>query len=254
LFIALALVAEAIVIGFVLHRFIQGQIDQRLDTQIVFLSSMLTAREDRVVAVTGNADGPPFDRPAHGWYWQIVGPKNTLLSRSLEGDGIYIPESHRPPNREHPAPVDGVGPKGEALHFRIQLETVGQTQVIIVATAPRAAARGALREAMTTLAMSLAALGIALVLAIVLQVRLGLRPLERLRQAVADVRAGRSEKVPAAQPLEILLLVSEFNALLEQNIANLERTRREIRGRSDCMTIAPLPLAPKPGHRASDEN
>jgi hypothetical protein len=36
-------------------------------------------------------------------------------------------------------------------------------------------------------------------LAIVLQVRLGLRPLERLRQAVADVRTGRSERVPAEQ-------------------------------------------------------
>lgn len=42
-FIALALVVAAVLIGFVLHRFVQGQIDQRLDTQIVFLSSMLRA-------------------------------------------------------------------------------------------------------------------------------------------------------------------------------------------------------------------
>lgn len=175
LFIALALVAEAIVIGFVLHRFIQGKIDQRLDAQIMFLSSMLTAREDRFIAVTGNTDGPPFDRPAQGWYWQIVGPKNTLLSYSLKGDGIYIPEFHRPPSGDRSASVDDVGPKGDALHLRIQTETVAQTQVIIVATAPRAAIRGALQEVMTTLAMSLAALGIALVIAIVLQVRFGLR-------------------------------------------------------------------------------
>jgi signal transduction histidine kinase len=81
---------------------------------------------------------------------------------------------------------------------------------------------------MTTLAISLAVLGLALVLAIVLQVRLGLRPLERLRQAVADVRTGRSERVPAEQPLEILPLVSELNGLLEQNAANLERARRHV--------------------------
>ena len=81
---------------------------------------------------------------------------------------------------------------------------------------------------MTTLAVSLAALGLALILAIVLQVRLGLRPLERLRQAVADVRAGRSDTVPAEQPAEILPLVSELNGLLEQNAANLERARRHV--------------------------
>ena len=227
-FIALALVAAGIAIDFVLHRFIQGQIDQRLDTQIVFLSSMLTAEEDGVITIAGNADGPPFDRPAHGWYWEIVGSKNMLLSHSLEGVGIGVPEFHRPPHREHPAPAEGVGPKNEALHFRIQPAIVGQTPVTILATAPRAAVRGPLREAMTTLAVSLAALGLALILAIVLQVRLGLRPLDQLRQAVADVRAGRSEKVPAEQPLEILPLVSELNGLLEQNAANLERARRHV--------------------------
>jgi hypothetical protein len=97
-FIALALVAAAIVIGFVLHRFVHGQIDQRLDTQIVFLSSMLTAGDDGV-AVTGNADGPPFDRPARGWYWEVVGPRSVLRSRSLEGANIDVPKFHRPPRR-----------------------------------------------------------------------------------------------------------------------------------------------------------
>jgi signal transduction histidine kinase len=227
-FIALALVVASIVIGFVLHRFIQGQIDQRLDTQIVFLSSMLTAGNDGVVAVVGNADGPPFDRPARGWYWEVIGPRNVLRSRSLEGASIDVPEFHRPPREERPAVADGTGPRNAALHFRIQKVKVGRTPITIVVSAPRSAVIGPLREAMTTLAISLAVLGLALVLAIVLQVRLGLRPLERLRQAVADVRTGRSERVPAEQPLEILPLVSELNGLLEQNAANLERARRHV--------------------------
>jgi signal transduction histidine kinase len=227
-FIALALVAAAIVIGFVLHRFVQGQIDQRLDTQIVFLSSMLTATDDGVIALAGNADGPPFNRPARGWYWEVAGPRNALRSRSLEGANLDVPEFRRPPREERPAPADGPGPGNAALHFRIQQVTVGRTPVTIAASAPRSAVNGPLREAMTTLAISLAVLGLALVLAIVLQVRLGLRPLERLRQAVADVRTGRSDRVPAEQPLEILPLVSELNGLLEQNAANLERARRHV--------------------------
>jgi signal transduction histidine kinase len=227
-FIALALVVATIMIGFVLHRFIQGQIDQRLDTQIVFLTSMLAAGDDGVIAIAGSADGPPFDRALHGWYWEVVGPKNVLRSRSLDGASFEVPEFHRPPWELRPAPADGPGPKDEALHFRIQRAMIGSTSVMIVVSAPRGAVRGPLWEAMKTLAISLAVLGLALVLAIVLQVRLGLRPLERLRQDVADVRTGRSERVPAAQPLEILPLVSELNGLLEQNAANLDRARSHV--------------------------
>jgi signal transduction histidine kinase len=163
------------------------------------------------------------------------------LSRSLEGARVGIPELRRPPRdrpppppdmglplEPRPAPADGPGPHGEPLHFRIQQVTVGATPAIVIASAPRAAVLGPLRAAMTTLAISLAVLGLALVLAIVLQVRLGLRPLERLRQAVADVRTGKSERVPSEQPLEILPLVTELNGLLEQNAANLERARRHV--------------------------
>ena len=76
-FIAIAMVVAAIVIGFVLHRFVQGQIDQRLDTQIVFLASQLRAEGSRLT-LAGNADGPPFERRRHGWYWQVTGPANVL--------------------------------------------------------------------------------------------------------------------------------------------------------------------------------
>lgn len=227
-FIALALVAAALAIGFALHRFIQGQIDQRLDTQVVFLSSMLTAEDDGVIALAGSADGPPFDRAARGWYWEVIGPINVLRSRSLGDASLDVPEFHRPPREERPAPADGPGPGNEALHFRIQKVTVGRNTATIVVSAPRAAVRSPLQEAMTTLSISLAVLGLALVLAIVLQVRLGLRPLERLRRAVADVRTGRSDRVPAEQPLEISPLVFELNELLEQNTANLERARRHV--------------------------
>jgi hypothetical protein len=144
------------VIGFVLHRFIQGQIDQRLDTQIVFLSSMLTAEDDGVIAVAGNADGPPFDRAARGWYWEVVGPRNVLRSRSLEDASLDVPKFPRPPHEVRPAPADGPGPRNEALHFRIQQVTVGRNAATIIVSAPRTAVRGPLREAMTTLAISLA--------------------------------------------------------------------------------------------------
>jgi signal transduction histidine kinase len=237
-FIAVALVIAAVVIGFVLHRFIQGQIDQRLDTQVTFLASMLHADRDGTITLAGSADGPPFDRPARGWYWQVSGPRNVLRARSLAGatldlSGVSFPTLPPPPRRESvgpppPRPADGPGPYAEPLHFRIKHIVLDDTPAEIVVSAPRAAVIDPLREAMVTLGLSLLVLGAALLIAIVLQVRLGLRPLERLRQAVAEVRAGRRERVPADQPIEIQPLVAELNGLLAQNAETLDRARGHV--------------------------
>jgi hypothetical protein len=152
------------------------------------------------LTLAGNADGPPFDRPARGWYWQVTRSRQpAALKRSLDGTsrsiGTVLADHPPPPPPDRDAAAaaaDGPGPNDQALHYRIQHVVIGARPCEIVATAPRMAVMGPLREAMATLALSLAVLGLALVLAIVLQVRLGLRPLDRLRQAVADVRAGRA--------------------------------------------------------------
>jgi signal transduction histidine kinase len=106
--------------------------------------------------------------------------------------------------------------------------TISGVAATIVVSAPRQAVIAPLREAMITLAISLVILALALIAAMLLQVRLGLRPLEKLRRSVADVRAGRDERVPEDQPAEIKPLVFELNALLTQNSENLERARRHV--------------------------
>ena len=242
-FIAIALVIAAILISFVLHRFVQGQIDQRLDSQILFLSSMLSFDGDGHLRLAGAADGPPFDRRRRGWYWKISGPKNALLSRSLDGADLDPPDisgrplpprppppppGEDPPPNRRPVPADGIGPYDQRLHYRILGVSVSGTPVTIVATAPRDAVLGPLGEAMRTLAISLVGLAIALISAVLIQIRLGLRPLERLRQAVADVRSGIRERIPDAQPSEVQPLAVELNALLVQNAANLERARKHV--------------------------
>jgi signal transduction histidine kinase len=242
-FIGAALIIAGVVLFFILHRFVQGQIDQRLDTQIAFLSSMLRS-QNGVLTLAGNADGPPFDGHPRGWYWEAIGPNNTLRSRGLGDRDLNISkitirpppppppppaaEDRPPPPGSRPAPADDLGPDQQWLHFRILRTTVSGVPAMIVATAPRAAVLGPLREAMTTLAISLLALAIALVLAMIFQVRLGLQPLERLRRSIAEVRAGHSDRVDEVQPREVQPLVSELNSLLEQNALNLDRARRHV--------------------------
>jgi signal transduction histidine kinase len=240
--IAVALMLATLVIAFILQRFITSQIDGRLDSQIVFLASMLRV-DDGAIALTGDANGPPFDlppvnapplrgppflRPERGWYWEIIGPDNTLTSHALGSETITLPPYRPPPDHDRPAPAEARGPQNQRLHLRIQPINIDGADVTIIATAPRNAISFPLRAAMFTLSLSLTVLGIALVLAILFQVRLGLRPLERLRLAVAEIRAGRSDRLPETQPREIKPLAVELNALLEQNAAHLERARSHV--------------------------
>lgn len=243
--IVAALVVAALLIAFVLHRFVQAQIDQRLDAQILFLSSMLDVDAGGGLRLAGSSDGPPFDRRRHGWYWQISGPRNVLRSRSLDGAALTPPEiSGRPPPPppppppphapddpppgDRPAPADGMGPYGRELHFRILNVATPSGRATIVVSSPRDAVLGPLWEAMRALALPLGVLGIALIGAMLIQVRLGLRPLEKLRRAVAEVRSGLRDNVPAAQPREVQPLADELNALLVQNATNLERARKHV--------------------------
>ena len=235
--ITAALLAAGVAIGLLLHHFVQRTVDERLDTQIVFLASLLRADAAGRLSLVGNADGPPFDRPGRGWYWQVRGPANTLRARALREEALDVSDlpltPPPPPPRPGappppPRPGDGPGPSGEALHFRIKTVTIGGVPAEIVAAAPRAAMRDPLIDALTTLGLCLGALEIVLLLSILLQVRLGLRPLARLRATIADVRAGRRERLPDDQPTEVRPVANELNALLEQNAAMLERARSHV--------------------------
>lgn len=236
--ITVAVIVAGVAIGLLLHHFVQRTVDERLDTQIVFLASMLQADAAGRLSLAGSADGPPFDRPGRGWYWQVRGPVNTLRARAL-GDGtldvshLPSPPPPRPPRPggppfPPPRPADGPGPGGEPTHFRTRTLMVDGVPAEIVAAAPRAAVRDPLADALMTLGLCLGALEIVLLLAILLQVRLGLRPLALLRAAIADVRAGRREQLPPDQPSEVRPLADELNALLAQNAATLARARGHV--------------------------
>lgn len=238
-FIAVAMIVASVLISFVLHRFITGQIDLRLDSQIVFLTSILRADPDGRISLSATADGPPFDRIGRGWYWQVVGPRNSIASMSLDGarlDDAPAVKDERPPpfkkdakkNQDRPRPADGVGPNDDWLHYRIKQVDVAGKAVLIITSAPRAAVLGPLWEALSTVGIAFAILALALIAAMFLQVRLGLRPLDRLRQSLVDIRSGKADRLPGKQPQEVQPLVDEMNALLDQNAAGLERARRHV--------------------------
>ena len=67
----------------VLTRFVTGQIDQRLDNEIVALASQVRVAADGTLSLAGDADGPPFDERHHRSFWIVQGPRNLVRTRWL---------------------------------------------------------------------------------------------------------------------------------------------------------------------------
>ncbi len=275
LFTLIALVFTLGLMWQVLSRFVTGQIDQRLDNKLVALSSQLRAAPDGTIRLDGDADGPPFDNPRHHAFWYVRGPRNDLRSRWLrdadfvppaESEIAALPAPPPPPappgdalqplgGRWQPRTLNIAGSGGVAMHVRVARRTIGDTSVTIFVAAPAESITHPMREALTTIAIAVAGLGVALLLATVAQVRIGLRPLGRLRDEIAAVRNGRIDLVPATQPREIAPLVAELNALLAQNAANLERARRHVanlaHGLKTPLATLTLSLERMPGDEAA---
>ncbi|EIZ85767.1 integral membrane sensor signal transduction histidine kinase [Methylobacterium sp. GXF4] len=241
-----ALVVAGLAIGVILHRFVRGQIEGHLDAQIVALRAGLEAG-----LLSQNRDAPPFDRDGPGWAWEVRRGAETYGSGSLRGGHITVTDPGPDDAADHPHPADGTGPRGERLILRI-LDVPGTPPATIIAAAPRAALYGPLREALTSLALALGVLGLCLIAGLALQVRLGLAPLRRLRADLAAVRAGRRERVPEEQPAEIKPLVSELNALLDQNAQNLERARGHVANLAHALKTPLATLSMALADRARD--
>lgn len=221
----LALLVAGAVIFQVLERVVTQGIDRRLDAEIALLASS--------VDTDGAIDKQRIERlrdalyAGPGWHWQISGPAGTLasggfptLDRRDEGWG-----HHGRRDRPGPAPIEGRDRRGDRVHARQVVIDTAQGPILLSASAPRSVIERPIRDAALPLLLLLGTLSGLLAIAGVLQVRYGLRPLDRLRGAVADIRAGRAYAVPVDQPAELQPLADELNSLARDNDAALAAAR-----------------------------
>ena len=85
-----------------------------------------------------------------------------------------------------------------------------------------------MRRFTAALTITFALLGAALGATILFQIRFGLRPLLKLRGALAAIRRGEAERIPGAYPRDIAPLAQELNLLLDTNREILDRARTQV--------------------------
>ena len=229
-----ALLFAGVSIGGVLERFVMRGLDAQLDAQVLILARAI--RPDGTLDPVKTVTLPAFADTGSGWSWQVEAQGRMIRSDAADV-ALAGPAPPRPPEMRHDrhhlddnglTPGDGRDGAGRRLHFRQLTVATASGPVVVTAFAPRRVVEAPLRAAMVPLLSALALLGIGLALATFVQLRLGLRPLRTLSVALAEVRAGTRRHVPADQPAELAPLVTELNALVDQNEAGLAHARRHV--------------------------
>ena len=227
LWILLLLSAGAFALDRVLTNAITRNFDEGLDYVLTSMAASAEVDDFGEVRLIRPLGDQRFLEPYSGLYWQISGAafepfrSRSLWDRALKeppernGDKVHVYDSTefdgeviRVADRDIRLPLSNVTWRFQVAQDRVELD----------------AQIGTIRS---TLAWSFALLALGLIAMAALQTVYGLWPLRALRQSIADMRSGRSQRVETAElPSEVAPLVIELNGLLEHNERQAEEARR----------------------------
>jgi signal transduction histidine kinase len=141
-----------------------------------------------------------------------------------------LPPPQSPGAPGAPTARDIGGPRGERLRLLERtVEIPGAAgPVSVQVAASRDATDAEVARLRRGIGLAFGLLGLGLVGGVAAQVVWGLRPLRVARRALAEVRAGRRDRLSVPAPSEIASLVEEVDALIAQNRATVERARAHV--------------------------
>lgn len=143
---ALAIIIVGLTIGWIIERFVVGQIDGQLDARTAAISDMLTDRGIRGVNENLRSTyDPTFDRSHQGWFWQIFqqepGGLNSFARSTT--DQVLAPSSLDPLKNvglmqflDPIRPFEGTTTRGSRVHARARSVSLDGKLYLVVAAAP----------------------------------------------------------------------------------------------------------------------
>lgn len=247
-----ALVLTGLMLQRLFNQHISEQFRQDLIVQLDQLTSKIELDENEQVNIDPQSmSDPRWTRTYSGLYWQIdkisAGGHVTagvLRSRSLWDYTLNVaPDRLAPANsssRLKPktnSNTDGniqrlraTGPQGAPLIVlvrTIQIESSNAAQWRLMVASETSQLQAAFGHFAGLLAISLCILFVLLVAAGWLQVQIGLAPLKPLQKALQQLRTGEVQRLDGHFPLEVQPLVNDFNTVLANNAAIVQRARTQ---------------------------
>ena len=212
----------------------------------------------------GRLEGVPnlgdigFIAPRSGYYWEVApitdAIPNTLRSASMTGDIDVPPVSGIPFDSDFQRTYDVPGLAGEQVRV-VETEYVlgNENQVARFRVMGNLSILSdELGQFRRLLYYYLALFGAGMIVINAGAILLGLAPLRRVRDALAEIREGRAEKLDGEFPPEIEPLARETNALIENNHRIVERYRTQVGNLAHSLKT-PLAVIINEGRAAGDK-
>ena len=172
-----------------------------------------------------------FEELGSGWYWRVepLGFEADAVA-PYGGFAVSVPDALPAFDADYRRtyPATGTGDvRMLGVETEVLLDAAGRGARFLV-FGNRSDVETRVRDFALALFAALGVFAVGSVLAALLSARVGLRPLDRLRASLQDVREGRAERLDSAVPPEVAPLVEETNALIAGNRRVVERARTAV--------------------------
>ena len=227
--VSLALIAAAFGLVLLFEHHVERRLDQELETDLRQLIARIELDSDGRIHIGSELSDPRFEEPLSGWYWQIQDDERLMLlrSRSLWDAKLDLPKDQLDLGVVHRHVL--IGPDAQSLMVREQqviMHPQAEARRLRVAVAMDRSELLIARQAFSAdMLPYLALLALALMGASWVYVRMGLLPLDHVRQGVLAISSGDAQRLPDEFPDEVMPLVDEINELLKARDDAVERAR-----------------------------
>jgi signal transduction histidine kinase len=236
----IALVVTAILLTTLYKNNAQKNFQELLTAHLYNLMGVVDRNDNGTLTGRPNLGDPRFQQPFSGWYWSVLplektqGSSNRRLairSNSLGGENLNTPDTIAMPFKDgFLRTFQMVGIQGEEI-------TVAETQIFLgegdnlyrfMVAGNNDALELETSEFTQNLVIFLALFGVGMVISTFVIIKYGLRPLNRAKDALNEIRNGEAERLEGTFPDEITPLITEMNALIDANKTVLERARTQV--------------------------
>ncbi|NMG28484.1 ATP-binding protein [Aromatoleum evansii] len=228
-----ALTITGCVLGDLFRRHVEDRFQAELRIHLDQLTASIELAPEADLRLRTDLSDPRLRKPLSGFYWQVdregtETARGVLRSRSLWDATLAVPPDGPRDGEVHVHRIEGPDRERLVMMERIVRpeEAAGQPLRLIVAADERGMTNP-VREFVGLLVTALGVLAAGVIAAVLLQVSVGLAPLKRLREQLAEVRDGRSRRLEGIFPNEVRPLVDELNAVLQHDAEVVERARTQ---------------------------
>lgn len=228
-----ALVVIATIISTLFRQASERGFESLLTAHLFNLISSVGVAGEGVLEGAPNLGDLRFTVPRSGWYWAVEpvsGVSGQLASLSLTEPVASPSPQDVPFNAQFQRSYVAEGLAGEVIEvFESEFVLDEDNRVArFRVMGNRTELEADIAEFERKLYLYLSLFGAGMIAINALAILIGLGPLRRVRQSLAEIRAGAAQRLDGDFPREIAPLADETNALIESNRRIVERSRTQV--------------------------